>query len=239
MIVDPDLTKAIYEKSWEGKWFGEDGVLAIYDHLLQASRHLEVRERSNILSGYASSYHGAAGNALARLRRHPWKFWWGFIALSCAFEALRASDALEGQLGGITHMSADQLDVRQSILRRFPWRRRDAILCMEEVLFKWKDAPHHTRALVAVGYAELASRQPYNAVARADCEHWLDEALTLVQLFEGEEPRQASRVYRTATRIYRRTGEPLKAHKCSKRAEKLARSVGAKDQLLKGGATAS
>lgn len=149
------LGEAIYHLTWAGELWGPSGAIRLSKIRFRILRVLNRHDAA--LSALSSTYYTASGNAAARaahargLRkpalylRAAWYLW----------RAVRLSDRLERMLG-LEGMHPDQLDVRQSILRKAR-RHRAALRCIQEALWRENVRPH-TRALLQVGRGEILER---------------------------------------------------------------------------------
>lgn len=125
-------------------------------------------------------------------------------------------------------MSADQCDVRQSVLRR-RGQYKEAKRCIRAALAKNPEKAH-TRGLLRIGLAEIYRHESN----RQGVETEVKSALVEAETAEKQDPRQAGRIYKhcaNLTDFLQRNGS--QGSKLRHKAEELARSVGAQDQLLK------
>jgi hypothetical protein len=199
-------------------------------------------DQAEVCSSLSSSYYSIVGTGVVHFRnffRCSWKlvllpilvlFWlltWFPLMLWCYFNMLHLSNRVV-KLIGYSEMTADQLDIRQSILRR-RGRYKEARVCIEIALKKTLN--HHTRGLLCVGLAEIFLREDNRDGVVMEIRSALHEA----EKCEGREPQQASRIYRHCSSLHFKLegnnsfeGELLRS-----KAKSLAMSVGAKDQVLK------
>jgi len=232
---------SIYDLSW-----GETSFLSKLA-LFSKSRH---REKQNIrsndrgvqASGYSalsSTYYSIVGTAgsqlktalkpkwLAPVRMVMWGLTWLSLALWCYRRMLTLSNRVV-ELIGYEGMSADQCDVRQSILRR-RGKYEEAKKCILVAFAKNPDKAH-TRGLLHAGLAEIHQREGNSREAKAEVRTAIEEA----ECAESLDPRQASRIYRQCAEIATAIDnyDPF-VRKLQAKARELARATSAKDQLLK------
>ncbi|MDE2037800.1 MAG: hypothetical protein KGI69_01080 [Patescibacteria group bacterium] len=200
------------------------------DRIVQAEAH----------SALSSAYYSITGTAAAQLRAsfRPswlgplraalWCFTWLPLAAWCYWRMLPLSERAV-KLIGYGGMSAEQCDVRQSILRR-RGRSAEARRCIDAALAKHPMEPH-IRGLLYAGLAEAFWREGDKTGARLRALVAQDEAKDA----EAKEPQQAARIYRLCARIADLTedGDPVPGYVLRSRARALAESAGAHDQVLK------
>lgn len=154
-----------------------------------------------------------------------WVLTWGPLMTLCVFRLELLSDsALEAVGGDYSKLTADQCDVRQSILRSLgKWERaKEAI----EAGLKDVNAKPHTLALLYLGKAEIALNEG----------HWqsVPGLLSIVESHAQHIPLrevgQRARVYRKAARL---SPDPNEGLKFWMKAEDVVRTHGLEDQLLK------
>jgi len=124
-------------------------------------------------------------------------------------------------------MSAEQCDVRQSILRR-RGRYDEAEKCIQAALAKNPEKAH-TRGLLRVGLAKIYR---HKGNWRGE-EEEIRVAITEAAEAERQDPRQAARIYRHCATAYLRFKQGSLAQQLLEQAKYLARATGARDQLLK------
>lgn len=138
---------------------------------------------------------------------------------------LSASDRVVALIG-YGEMSADQCDIRQSILRR-RGRYDEAKQCILAALAKNPEKAH-TRGLLHAGLAEIYRKKDDWRNARTEAR----TALVFAEEAEKQDPRQAARIYRQcadiADFVEKGAGKPFR-----RKARELAQATGAEDQLLK------
>lgn len=154
-----------------------------------------------------------------------WVLTWGPLMFLCRMNIGLASDqALEAVGGDYSKLTADQCDVRQTILR-FLKRWNEAKLAIEAGL-KDVNAKPHTLALLYLGKAEIALNEG----------HWqvVPGLLSIVeshaQLIPLREAGQRARVYRKAAKL---SPDPNESNKFWMRAQEVVRAHDLKDQFLK------
>lgn len=243
----------LYNLSW-----GETSFIAKIKLFLKSNQNEKQKVRSGdrraqaeAYSSLSSTYYSIAGTGFARLKAalRPkwlmmiwlaplqvllWCFTWLPLAGWCYLRMLPLSNRMV-ELIGYEGMSADQCDVRQSILRR-RGRYKEAEKCIRVALRKNPEEAH-TRGLLHVGLAEV-----YLRVGR---EYYLENiarevslALSEAEVAERNNPQQASRIYRQCADILDgRLGEEddsiPSGDQLRLKAKELARATGAQDQLLK------
>lgn len=133
------------------------------------------------------------------------------------------------QLLGEHRMTAEQSDVRQSILRR-RGMLDEAEACIKKALKKDTGlAESHTIGLLYVGLADIQLRKGNMSESR----RLATLAIGQAQQAEQREPDQAARICRHCATIAQKTGDRESADLLKKKARSLATSAGSRDQLLK------
>ncbi|MEX0918631.1 MAG: hypothetical protein WDZ85_01560 [Candidatus Paceibacterota bacterium] len=232
---------SIYDLSW-----GETSFLAKLQ-LFSKSRKQEkekmrssdARVQAGGYSALSSTYYSIVGTAFSQLKaalRPKWlapvKFvaWcltWLPLAAFCYWRMLPLSNRIV-ELIGYDGMSADQCDVRQSVLRRRS-QYDEAKKCIQAALAKNPEKAH-TRGLLHVGLAEIYRHRGDKQDTRTEVHAALAEAVEA----EKQDPRQAARVYRHCADLLGQIGESdLHLTAYLRRAQELAQRAGARDQLLK------
>lgn len=191
-------------------------------------------------SALSSTYYSIAGTAFSHLNGicgdvFGWRAWsvpfrltiwlcaWLPLALWCYWRMLSLSNRVV-KLIGYDGMSADECDVRQSILRR-RGRYGEAKKCIYAALAKNPEKAH-TRGLLHAALAELLRNNGEYEKGE------LLKAFKEAENAEKEDPRQAARVYRACAKLVEHDDLFGAAYLCYK-AKKLAEATGASDQLLK------
>ncbi|MEK7649451.1 MAG: hypothetical protein AAB367_00590 [Patescibacteria group bacterium] len=234
---------SIHDLSW-----GETSFLAKLELFLRSQKR-EKEEKLRSVSpwvqaqGYSalsSIYYSIVGTAtsqrkavfrlswLAPLQIIAWLLTWLPLAAWCYWRMLSLSDRVV-KLIGYDDMSADQCDIRQSILRR-RIKYGEAEGCIRIALAK-KPEKAHTRGLLHVGLADIYRYKGERSAMMQEVESALAEAREA----EGLEPRQASRIYRHCADIVELV-QPRDLVQCGelrRKARELAEATGAEDQLLK------
>lgn len=226
------------QKIWRGEYWGDDGVLRYVEDDIQRFYDGDEEVPARKLSRFSSIFYSAAGNAMANFKKEPWKIWWAWRVLRCLHRAVRFSDRLHREVG-LEGMTPDQLDVRQSVMRKAR-RYTDALSCIEEALGRPGELEPHTQALLHVGRAQIMLAGPKRFVNEAKGKESMVAARKLVERFAEGDPAQASRVLRGYAEllviIHERFGTPLDSallRSTRRRAQGLAERAGATDQLLK------
>lgn len=190
--------------------------------------------RASGYSALSSTYYSIAGTAFAKVKEfeapgvsllRPFKlmlycFTWLPLGAWCFWRMLSLSDHALALSGGYYSMSAEQCDIRQSILRR----RGGYTAAKSCILIALENNPvnGHTRGLLQVGLADIYKRE-------GDQERFdfaIANAKAAALQIEEEEPNQALRIYRHCHNL---TGDEFYRAKV----EKLIRKTGARDQALK------
>ena len=233
--------KSIYGLSW-----GETSFLAKLQLFFKSRKQEKEKTQSNDrqvrAGGYSvlsSSYYSIVGTSASQLKAvfRPkwlapvkvavWCLTWLPLAAWCYWRMLPLSDCIV-KLIGYDGMSADQCDVRQSILRRRS-KYDEAKRCIQAALAKNPEKAH-TRGLLRVGLAEIY-RHEGDWGARTEVHAALAEAVEA----EKQDPRQAARIYRHCAELFGQVGgngRYLTAD-LRRKAQELAQATGAHDQLLK------
>ena len=168
---------------------------------------------------------------LAPLRILLWCFTWLPLSLWCYWQMLPLSNRVF-ELVGYEGMSADQCDVRQSILRR-RGQYKEAKHCIQAALAKNPEKAH-TRGLLRIGLAEVYKHEGDLEGVKSEIKIIIDEA----KISEKQDPRQTARIYRHCANLLDfiekgKPGSSVLGNELRLKAEEIARSVGAEDQILK------
>ena len=210
-----------------------------YKDKIQSSSALEKAEACSTLS---SCYYSIAGTGMAHMKsyfRVDWKFilypiftviWvltWFPLVLICYFNMLHLSNQVV-EFIGYNEMTADQLDIRQSILRR-RGKYKEARVCIEIALRKTLN--HHTRGLLGIGLAEIFLKEDNRDGVAMEIRAALHEA----EKCELREPQQAARIYRHCSRLHflLEGKHSLDGSLLQSKAMTLATRSDAKDQIIK------
>lgn len=200
----------------------------------------DQRVQAKGYSALSSTYYSIIGTALSQFRatlRPTWLVWlapvrivawcltWLPLAMWCYWRMLPLSDRIV-EIVGYEGMSADQCDVRQSILRR-RGQYDEAKKCILAALAKNPEKAH-TRGLLRVGLAEIYRHEGDWRNAGKE----VRTALTEAEKAESEDPRQATRIYRHCADIIKQ-GDSILGGQLRQKAEALAHATDAQDQLLK------
>ncbi len=201
------------------------------------------RAQAEACSSLSSTYYTIVGTGFSQLKatlRPKWLIWlaplrillwcltWLPLAAWCYWRMLPLSNRMV-ELIGYDGMSADQCDVRQSVLRR-RGQYEEAKKCIRAALAKNPEKAH-TRGLLRVGLAEIYRHEG----DWRNVETEVQSALTEAEIAEKQDPRQAARIYKHCANLtdFFEQGDPIPGSQLRRKAEELARSVGAQDQLLK------
>lgn len=205
----------------------------------------QIDKKINSLSALSSTYYTVTGTAGRQIKRILWdqfgtiqgafmfifNIWqvpfWLLLGGYCFLRELPTSNKMLKIAGGYENLTADQCDVRQSILRRHrKWK--EALVCIKFGLSK--KLIGHTRAFLLIGrvYTHLGLKCFFEKGEKTD----LDEAISIANAICVTNPNQAIRIFRHCGHLYNKTycGD---GKSFLKKAELLAKSIGAKDQLLK------
>jgi tetratricopeptide (TPR) repeat protein len=142
---------------------------------------------------------------------------------------LPLSNRIVVELIGYDGMSADQCDVRQSILRR-RGQYDEAMRCIRAALAKNPEKAH-TRGLLHVGLADICKKEGNWRKAETE----VQTALIAAKEEAEKDPRQAVRIYRHCANIidFVEQGDPIPGSQLRRKVKTLLQTVGAEDQLLK------
>ena len=155
-----------------------------------------------------------------------WCFTWLPLSAWCYWRMLHLSNHVV-KLIGYDGMSADQCDVRQSILRG-RGQYDEARKCIHSAFTK--NAEAHTRGLLHIGLAEIY----WHEGDLYDAEMEVHAALAEAREAEKQDPWQATRIYRHCADITDLIKHnPILGNKLRDKAKELAQTTGARDQLLK------
>lgn len=147
------LSRAIYQLTWLGHFWGWRGAIILDEIRSWYIAHKLDDDKIKTLSQRSSTYYAAAGNAKARASRtFIAKPFWLIVGAFCFFRALRLSNRFEKEQG-LHNLTANELDVRQSILRK-AGRRRDALERIEMTLAR-NDISIKTRVFLEIGKGEI------------------------------------------------------------------------------------
>ncbi len=233
---------SIYDLSW-----GETSFLAklqlFFKSRKQEKEKMQSNDRRVRTGGYSalsSTYYSIVGTAFSQLKAAlrpkllvpvkvaAWCLTWLPLAAYCYWRMLPLSNRIV-ELIGYDGMSADQCDVRQSVLRR-RGRYEEAKKCIRAALAKNPEKAH-TRGLLRVGLAEIYRHEGDWRNAETE----VKAALTEAEKAEKLDPRQAARIYRHCADItdFIEQGDPIQGSQLRHKAQVLAQATGAQDQLLK------
>jgi hypothetical protein len=233
-----------YHQHWNETGFGTklNLLLASYRTHRLAMPHRPFRQSANAYSALSSTCHSIVGTAGAAIKSHltfgpgvfrlPFDFiTWVPLGAWCYLRMLKYSNEMVFRAGGYKHLTADQCDIRQSILRLRGWMP-EAERCIKEGLAK--DPRGHTLGQLLIGKAACLER-------RNEGESGRDEQLVIAMTIKSiastireQNPQQAIRLYRGIADILARIdGYSYEALSARVSAYELATSIGAKDQLAK------
>ena len=233
---------SIYDLSW-----GKTSFLAKLQLFFKSQKCEKEKMRSNDrqvqVGGYSalsSTYYSIVGTALSQLKAAfrpkwlapvkvaAWCLTWLPLAAWCYWRMLPLSNRIV-ELIGYDGMSADQCDVRQSVLRR-RGQYDEAKKCIRAALAKNPEKAH-TRGLLNVGLAEIYRHEGDWRNAEAEVRAALAEAVEA----EKQDPRQAARIYRHCADLFSQVGgnDRYPTADLRRKAQELAQAKDAQDQLLK------
>ncbi len=235
---------SIFDLSWSKTSFLSKFILfmdANDDVIMRLHSH-DCKEKASGYSALSSTYHNIYGTAFAKLkstvkpwwllwlapiRAALWSITWLPLAGWCYMRALPLSNRVV-ELIGYGGMSADQCDIRQSILF---WHNylEEAKTCINAALVK-SPGKAHTRGLLHVGLAKIYRKEG----DRLNSETELIVAINIAEEAEKEDPRQAVRIYRHCASIADSLMlEVVSGDHLRRKAKKIAQELNLKDQLLK------
>lgn len=235
------METTVYGLSWN-----EDSFLGKLSLFCKSTKQECGKMRSNDrrikadgCSALSSTCYSIVGTAFARLRLgvrggvvfaflHTvlWSLTWAPLGAWCFLWMLALSNRVVA-LVGYENMTAEECDVRQSILRRWG-KYRSAELC---ILHAFGKNPERAsiRGLLYVGLADIyKKRREWNAMGEA-----LVEAVGCAKVAEVDDPLQASRIYRHSAGLADALKKNALGDHFRTKARQLAEKAGAKDQLLK------
>ena len=233
---------SIYDLSW-----GETSFLAKLQLFFKSGKQEKEKMQSNDrqvraggYSALSSTYYSIVGTAFSQLKTAlrpkwlapvkvaAWCLTWLPLAAYCYWRMLPFSNRIV-ELIGYDGMSADQCDVRQSVLRR-RGQYDEAKKCIRAALAKNPEKAH-TRGLLRVGLAEIYRHEGDRQSARTEVHAALVEAVGA----EKQDPRQAARIYKHCADItdFVEQGDPIPGSQLRRKAQTLAQATSARDQLLK------
>jgi len=233
---------SIYDLSWgETSFFAK--LQLFFKSRKQEKEKVRSSDRQVRAGGYSalsSTYYSIVGTAFSQLKATlrpkllapvkvaAWCLMWLPLAAFCYWRMLPLSNRIV-ELIGYDGMSADQCDVRQSVLRR-RGQYDEAKKCIRAALAKNPEKAH-TRGLLRVGLAEIYRHEGDWRNAKAEVRTALVEAAEA----EKQDPRQAARIYKHCADItdFVEQGDPLPGSQLRRKAQELAQGAGARDQLLK------
>lgn len=191
-------------------------------------------------SSLSSTYYSIVGTAFSQfkaalrpiwfapVRMLVWCFTWLPLSAWCYWRMLPLSDRVV-ELVGYDGMSADQCDIRQSVLQKRK-RYKEADKCIKIALDKNPEKAH-TRGLLHAGLAEIYEKKGDWRGAEEEVQAALAEAKEA----EKQDSRQAARIYRKCAGItdFFEQGDPIPGNQLRQKAQTIAQATGAQDQLLK------
>lgn len=219
------LSQAIYEETWLGNYWSLTGALILeWIRARLINRHGSEEQKRSLLSGRSSTWGSAANQAKARSRKQAGtKLFWLAIYLFCGWRALRFSNRFAKKVG-LENMSAPELDIRTSILRK-AGEYDGALWCTVVALGK-KEVSTDGRALllVSAGECQLALDSPVEA------NRFFRQAETLLP---DTSPQVRVRVARALAAYHGRRSHHERAEELRTLAREIAEREGLADQLQK------
>ena len=229
-----------YTRDWD-----RSGLLSKYVLFFVALwRFLKIRFSAGVsktelgaaYSALSSNRYAIAGTAYAKIKRarHSVTAFftaplWLLLGWWCYLRMLPLSDKAVSILG-YEHMTADQLDVRQSILRKLK-NYEEALRCIGRAVQK-EDMSDTSYALLQLGLAECYSR-----IGKGSSYSPLAMAMVVVRDVETEklkiDDRQKIRVLKQGAVVAELNGQKHTATFLREKALTLAKNVGAFDQVAK------
>lgn len=233
---------SIYDLSWDETSFLAKLQL-FFKSRKQEKEKIRSSDRQVQAQGYSalsSAYYSIVGTAFSRLkatlrpkwlvpvRIAAWCLTWLPLAAWCYWRMLPLSNRIV-ELISYDGMSADQCDVRQSVLRR-RGQYDEAKKCIRAAFAK-NPKKAHTRGLLRVGLAEIYRHEGDWRNAETEVHAALVEATEA----ERQDLRQAVRIYRHCADItdFVEQGDPIPGSQLRRKAQTLVQTTGAQDQLLK------
>ncbi|OHA82774.1 MAG: hypothetical protein A2937_02995 [Candidatus Yonathbacteria bacterium RIFCSPLOWO2_01_FULL_47_33b] len=209
----------------------------------QENKKMQSNDRQVRAEGYSalsSTYYSILGTAFSQLKAAlrpkllapvkvaAWCLSWLPLATYCYWRMLPLSNRIV-EILGYNSMSADQCDVRQSVLRR-RGQYDEAKKCIRAALAKNPEKAH-TRGLLHVGLAEIHWHEGDKRSARSE----VYAALAEVEEAEKQDPGQAVRIYKHCADLFGQVGgnDRHPTADLRRKAQELAQATGARDQLLK------
>lgn len=235
---------SIYDLSWSKDSFIAKLILFVKSNINERKR---IKSDNNIekASGYSalsSTYYSIFGTAFAKFKVMfkfksllflPVKlpifiFTWAPLLLWCNYRMLHLSNKF-ALLINFEDTTSGECDIRQSILRR-RGKYNEAESWIKLGLEK-KDIEKHTIALLYIGLADIYK----NWRDWRKTEEYVGKALEIAAQVEEINPNQAVRIYKHCANLtdWFEEGDPLPGKNLRKKAENLARRIGAKDQIVK------
>lgn len=225
----------IHHLSWNSNSF-IDKVKLLY--LSYKKEKDKINSKNKIIKGegysnLSSTCYSIASTAQAQLKFSFCKAWhkliiypftWLPLGSFCFIYMLILSNKAEKFLGD--KISADQCDIRQSILRA--WRMNKKALSFAKLGITKKEILPHTKSLLHLGIAEIMMPQD-SSYAKIH----VFIALAQADKVEKENPAQAIRIYRKAGTLYKKMGATIESVIYMKKAEKIIKNIKTKDQEIK------
>lgn len=239
---------SIYDLSWNKDSFISK-ICLFFKSNLNARKRINLgnklgnyRDKAAAYSALSSIYYSIAGTAYAKFRaifevnslwlfcvKFPtFIFTWAPLGLWCNYRMLHLSNKF-ALLIDAEDATSGECDIRQSILRR-KGKYIQAKIWILLGLNK-KDIETHTGALLYIGLADIYK----NSGDWRKTEEYVGKALEIVAQVEEINPNQAVRIYKHCANLtdWFEEGDPLPGKNLRKKAENLARRIGAKDQIVK------
>lgn len=201
----------------------------------------------DLWSNLSSTYYSVAGSSFVKIRKifslsdknfgtvrgavadffRPLTIpFWLLLGGYCFLRMFLASNRMLKIAGGYQRLTAEQCDVRQSILRK--WRKwSKAYFCVNYGLTK--NPSDCTLALLKIGALDIALRRA--EIGKGEALADILYIASLADSIEKENPQQAGRILRHCGKLLERIGED--GSRFYNKSRQILEQVGAKDQLLK------
>ncbi|GEM_PF-6991099 len=210
-------SKEVADMTWRG-----DQPAAFYAGLREFPGNFKA-DKTSALSTLSSVFYSYGSHLvrieLPRVTGYVKKTWIFIRAASCALAAMVASDLMVLIAGGLGGLTANQCDVRQSVLRR-AHRFGGAMEAISEGIRKCENEsprpPTHTRALFYLGMAGIHLH--FGEAAIAD-DFYTRIGFLLSRIEEEGEYDQLSRICRHLAEYYRKVENRRKANQMEEHSE--------------------
>lgn len=234
----PMAQNSVDDLSWNADsfWAKVRLFLASYRQNWAAIMGGNAASQSAASSALSSTFYSIVGTAHAKLsevgrQEIAWRYWyfvtwfwtWGLLGGYCYL-------AMQWHSNAVDIRTADQADIRQSILRRTR-RYAEAITLIREF---YENSAGHTRGLLAVGLADCYGYVEHVGSAR-ERTRYINEAVDTAHQVSEAQPAQAARILRKVADLLTEDRKVEEANRARQQAISIAAGIGAKDQILKAG----